>query len=1088
MNSNLRKKPSFGRKPKFGKPKTDLPKTLSKEEEPPAVKRRRFGNKTNAPTKRPKFGKACMPTIKPVQRAPVKKNKYRRALVLEVTENCDEGYKEIRAFDQVMSQQVEIRLLYIWRQTTVNPGDTIHIIGKPISKEQNNHYIINNTENLIIVHPDTLVVPTMIAQSFPCMREAVLNKKLRSNELKEVMLNGTMSHELFEKSLQRNCFDREKIRGDIEEIIKCHTLELFAIDVDEARARKNMEGFIPNMINWGKLFLNDRLQSKKNVVEWGGDDKRYVNVDEVTDIEDSVFCPMYGVRGNIDGSFKISHRPTLRSEDSENRKRKRAGGGFGFNEPEEPCDVSLVPFELKTGKFNGYSIQKAMPQVVLYSLMMQDRFGEIGDGGQVDPTIGGLLYFLRENKLRGIPVRHQEVVGLIIRRNAIAGFIHDDGKGLAPKLPPMFKDQQKCSRCFKKEQCLIYHRALEDGDKKSSGIPKLYNEFAGHLDASHCDYLALWTRLIDSEERSEKSRTFEIWTMSSDEREENGDAFGHLVASKGDHTYEDGRHVYVLRRDPKLNKPFDITSSRIFKDSYVSMSTEDGKYCFAKGCIIDISESSITWSSRNRLKWFGNPETQFRIDVDTSSFGSGLLRANVLRMFLVNNADTKRRRLIVDLQAPSFNTHFNLQKTLPKAIYEEFQTLNADQQRAVAQALSANDYSLILGMPGTGKSTTIVFLVRVLSELRKTVLLSAYTNSAVDNLALKLKKYKRVEFCRIGRKASVHHELHEYIVTNSDFSTVREVRNYLQKKTVVCATALTAAGTPLVTTRNFDYCIIDEASQVTQPVCIGPLLYCKTFILVGDHYQLPPLVTSTEAKEGGLDISLFKRLAEAHPQAVTSLRSQYRMNHDIMDLSNLLVYNNTLKCGNGAVSERCLDIPNRDRINPKPVEGTWLHRLLLPESRVLFLDTDKMNIKEETAPGGKGTINPTEVKIMCTAIEALLQGGIQVPEIGIISPYRSQLKIIREVLPNPDFLIDTIDRYQGRDKDCIFLSFVHSNEKSHVSHIMLDWRRINVAVSRAKRKLVFVGSSSTLAGGSSVLRDLIAFLKKRNLLHTIKQR
>ena len=114
---------------------------------------------------------------------------------------------------------------------------------------------------------------------------------------------------------------------------------------------------------------------------------------------------------------------------------------------------------------------------------------------------------------------------------------------------------------------------------------------------------------------------------------------------------------------------------------------------------------------------------------------------------------------------------------------------------------------------------------------------------------------------------------------------------------------------PLFTRRKFDYCIVDEASQVTLPTCLGPLRFADKFVLVGDHFQLPPLVRNREAKRGGLDVSLFRRLSEAHPEAVIDLNEQYRMNEDIMVLSNKLIYNDRLRCGSEAVAKRSLVLP-----------------------------------------------------------------------------------------------------------------------------------------------------------------------------------
>jgi DNA replication ATP-dependent helicase Dna2 len=127
---------------------------------------------------------------------------------------------------------------------------------------------------------------------------------------------------------------------------------------------------------------------------------------------------------------------------------------------------------------------------------------------------------------------------------------------------------------------------------------------------------------------------------------------------------------------------------------------------------------------------------------------------------------------------------------------------------------------------------------------------------------------------------------------------------------VVGATCL-ATQHPLLQNRTFDYCIVDEASQLTLPVCIGPLMYSKVFVLVGDLYQLPPLVKNTEARGRGLADSLFKRLSEAHPSAMQKLQFQYRMNREIMTLSNHLVYSHRLRCGSDQIATVRFPLPHR---------------------------------------------------------------------------------------------------------------------------------------------------------------------------------
>jgi len=159
--------------------------------------------------------------------------------------------------------------------------------------------------------------------------------------------------------------------------------------------------------------------------------------------------------------------------------------------------------------------------------------------------------------------------------------------------------------------------------------------------------------------------------------------------------------------------------------------------------------------------------------------------------------------------------------------------------------------------------------------------------------------------------------------------------------------------------QKFDYCIVDEASQITLPACLGPLRYADRFVLVGDHYQLPPLVRNVEAMNGGLDVSLFRKLSEEHPSAMTILEHQYRMNEDIMLLSNILVYDGLLKCGSEDVAKRSLQIPNRGQL---ALAKPWVRDVLSERYKVVFCDTDRVPALETKR--GDRTTNEMEASFI----------------------------------------------------------------------------------------------------------------------------
>lgn len=243
-------------------------------------------------------------------------------------------------------------------------------------------------------------------------------------------------------------------------------------------------------------------------------------------------------------------------------------------------------------------------------------------------------------------------------------------------------------------------------------------------------------------------------------------------------------------------------------------------------------------------------------------------------------------------------------------------------------------------------------------------------------------------------------------------------------------------------------------------------------MLVGDHNQLPPLVQKQEARQRGLDVSLFKMLSDAHPMATVELCTQYRMNGDIMQLSNTLVYDHKLVAGSQQVARQCLSPPLlRNVASRLTAQRKWLLSVLDPARRVVVLDTDQVGASLEQAGNGSGLYNPTECAVLAELIDTFGAAGCSMSQLGIISPYQSQLKAIRKRLgPRPGLEISTVDKYQGSDKDCVLLSLVRSNSGRKVGRLLEDWRRVNVAFTRAKCKLIILGSLSTLQESPAFVR------------------
>ena len=736
---------------------------------------------------------------------------------------------------------------------------------------------------------------------------------------------------------------------------------------------------------------------------------------------------------------------------------------------------------------------------------------------------------MQSSEISSIPTIRHELVPMIMQRNELASYVRHRAE-----LPPMIKRPHACGKCFAQTPCFIYHKLLEEGNGETSGLGETFDDFVKHLNPNHQIFFSKWDTLLTKEERDVVKFRKELWTMQSSEREKAGRCFGNIVLDPGSFHEVDGapkinRYRYTFIKQ-KPTPGFSFTESQITLGEPIVISDEKGHYALANGYVTSVRKHKIQVSIDRRLHnarakgsdfdaqrnqtFAGIMEvvengfrqstmtpTQpdetilYRLDKDEFSNGMAMIRNNLIRLMEKNVFGVQAlRRLIVENVAPTFKdtaSAYNLADTASQA------SLNIDQKAAIEKVMSSKDYALVLGMPGTGKTTTIAHIIRALVAQGKNVLLTSYTHTAVDNILLKLRN-DGIGIFRLGAVAKVHPEVHEFAdLAGKPIKTIEDLKRcYTQP---VVATTCLGINHAIFNQRVFDYCIVDEASQITLPVCLGPIRMARTFILVGDHYQLPPLVQNQEAQEGGLDVSLFKTLSDNHPSSVINLEHQYRMCEDIMTLSNTLIYNGRLKCGTSAVANRSIVIPNMDALklshrnplsilsaDPKrtclgPTRGScWLRDLLDPSVKACFVNTDPLlPLSREALENGSRITNPYEAKLTTQLVESLITTGVTPADIGVITLYRSQLALIKLSLRHHSGVeMHTADKFQGRDKEVVVLSLVRSNEEQTVGELLKDWRRVNVALTRSRTKLLVLGSKSTLIG-NELLRDFINLMETK---------
>ncbi|WP_440424450.1 AAA domain-containing protein [Prevotella sp.] len=421
-----------------------------------------------------------------------------------------------------------------------------------------------------------------------------------------------------------------------------------------------------------------------------------------------------------------------------------------------------------------------------------------------------------------------------------------------------------------------------------------------------------------------------------------------------------------------------------------------------------------------------------------------------------------------------------------------FPWLNASQEKAVNEVLWAKDVAVVHGPPGTGKTTTLVEAIFETLRRESQVLVCAQSNMAVDWISEKLVD-RGINVLRIGNPTRVNDKMLSFTYErrfegHPDYpqlwsirKAIRElrqqrkhadswhqkmdrlksratelelrIRSSLFGEARVIASTLTGAANRVLEGEKYSTLFIDEAAQALEAACWIAIRKAGRVILAGDHCQLPPTVKSIMALKGGLGKTLMERIVENKPETVTLLKMQYRMNEQIMKFSSEWFYHGMVESA-----------------------PTVSHRGILDyDTPMMWIDTAECDGKEEFVGENFGRINRAEAELTLQTLQQYLEkiGKQRILEesidVGIISPYRAQVQLLRKELRKREFFrpyrhlltVNTVDGFQGQERDIILISLVRSNDGGDIGFLR-DLRRMNVAITRARMKLIILGSSETM--------------------------
>lgn len=974
----------------------------------------------------------------------------------------------------------------------ISKGTTVGIYGSFKEafwgKERFLYILINlkSEMSLMFVHPDFYVNITFITDKTSCFRKYSLAQKYfgsgRINE--ELGSIGTMKHNIFETILLS-----EKPIEDFDGLVDRQIIleKDFFCQLDK-KDLQHYRNHLVEMVNRTLDFKKRYIENKQQIKGHKGD---FITIKQILASEYSLNSLKFSMKGKIDLLLKVC---------------------YFESSTDEACIEMIIPFELKTGK----KYIEFEDQVMLYSVCYHEDFIQ----GHFS-----LLFFSETGEFGWVQNDFEKLTHLARRRNEIAAHL------AAPKIPAPIENSFVCNRfCSQNRNCAFESfldrfeakiensKLLDIEEMRKDNHPVIEEHVQqiqkGQLTLAKLSYAKYLMNAIKKEELAylrdsfldyDSALTFvfaNLYIMYQlhirGVTENTLISFDLYFAVSDRNTVMDylqgisinGDLVFVHKKNPDLKFEGKVKNLHIINSPKIS--------------VLKVTFRVRSSNSISKVFSLIENDPEFFVKYSTDWIINQNERTDYIKMRtnIVNCITTIEDHELMDVVIASSmieakkmefekesDDHSDLATLLKDPILSDLSSfaLNAEQASAIHRIFTTPHFFLLQGFPGCGKTHTISVLLALMLRTNKRVLISCHTHKALnvvlENLQGLLTESERSKVLRLipDRESA---GLDNFEVYSSDkVKTVADYQNFINRSIFACT--LLSIDRFKFKAKDFDYVIIDECTQIFEPLLLKPLALGKKFVLIGDYLQYSPLTrVKVSVEEFDLNVSLFQKICQRFPSHTLTLTSQFRMNADIMYVANRFIYNGQLKSASMEISGQQLRLsyaqfnllPNwlKDALYPKNFSGvTFIDTCgLMPQS---FSATGKVISKSGTnlATHENSILNFSETlynglseagnyKDEHTAVEvlkALLKGGVSKEDIVIITSFNRQRECIMSSMP--DFLnVTTIDRCQGIDSKVVIL--VLTVDRISPRFVSLLIQRTNTAITRAREKLIIIGGMTEL--------------------------